>query len=77
MVLPLSQIDIGQSATVVWVASQPDMAARLADLGFIPDEEITCVLSGRPGGMRGYLVRNAVIALRHENSCEIFVQQKS
>lgn len=74
MVLPLSQIDIGDTATVVWVASPPDMAARLSDLGFIPDEKITCVLSGRPGGMRGYLVRGAVIALRHENSCEIFVQ---
>lgn len=74
MVLPLSQIDLGEKVRVVWVASQPDMATRLSDLGFVPDEEISCVLAGQAGGMRAYLVRNAVIALRHQNSCEIFVE---
>ena len=59
---------------VVWIASEKAMAARLADLGFIPDEEISCVLKGRKGGMRAYLVRNAVIGLREENINEIFVQ---
>jgi ferrous iron transport protein A len=74
MVLPLSQIDVGTTAKVVWVASEPSMATRLSDLGFIPGEEVSCVLAGRSGGMRGYLVRNAVIALRHQNSLEIFVE---
>ena len=74
MVLPLSQIDLGETAKVVWIASQKAMADRLADLGFIPDEEISCVLKGRKGGMRAYLVRNAVIGLREENINEIFVQ---
>jgi len=74
MVLPLSQIDPGKTVKVVWVASEPGMAVRLSDLGFIPDEEVSCVLTGHPGGMRAYLVRNAVIALRHQNSSEIFVQ---
>lgn len=59
---------------VVWIASEKHMAQRLADLGFIPDEEIACVLKGRPGGMRAYLVRNAVIGLREENINEIFVR---
>jgi ferrous iron transport protein A len=53
------------------------MADRLADLGFIPDEEVSCVLKGRKGGMRAYLVRNAVIGLREENINEIFVQTGS
>lgn len=74
MVLPLSQIDLGETAKVVWIASEKAMADRLADLGFIPDEEISCVLKGRKGGMRAYLVRNAVIGLREENINEIFVQ---
>ncbi len=76
MVLPLSQIDLGETAKVVWIASQKAMADRLADLGFIPDEEISCVLKGRKGGMRAYLVRNAVIGLREENINEIFVQTR-
>ncbi len=59
---------------MVWVASQPDMATRLSDLGFVPDEEISCVLAGPADGMRAYLVRNAVIALRRQNSNEIFVE---
>lgn len=74
MVVPLSQIDAGQTVRVVWVASPPDMAVRLNDLGFVPQEEISCVLKGRPGSMRAFLVRNAVIGLREQNSREIFVE---
>lgn len=74
MVLPLSQIELGETAKVVWIASEKHMAERLTDLGFVPDEDISCVLKGRPGGMRAYLVRNAVIGLREENINEIFVQ---
>ena len=74
MVIPLSQIDLGETVKVVWVASEKHMADRLADLGFIPDEEISCALKGRKGGMRAYLVRNAVIGLREENIGEIFVR---
>lgn len=74
MVLPLTQIEPGETARVVWVASEKSMATRLADLGFIPGEDISCILKGRPGGMRAYLVRNAVIGLRELNSNEIFVE---
>ncbi len=74
MVLPLTQIESGETARVVWVASEKSMATRLNDLGFLPGEHIQCVLKGRPGGMRAYLVRGAVIALRRQNSNEIFVQ---
>jgi len=76
MVLPLSLIDIGQPVKVVWLASSPDMAERLSDLGFLPGEEVVCILPGHPGGMRAYLVRHAVIALRKENSDEIFVETR-
>lgn len=75
MVLPLNQIEPGKPVKVVWVASQNDMARRLEDLGFLPGEEISCVLKGRRHGMRAYLVRGAVIALREENSREIFVSE--
>ena len=74
MVLPLSQIDLGETVKVVWIASEKHMADRLADLGFVPDEEISCVLKSRRGSMGAYLVRNAVIGLREENINEIFVQ---
>lgn len=74
MVIPLTQIEPGQWAQIVWVGSEPDILVRLQDLGFLPQETICCVLKGRPGGMRAYLVRNAVIGLRSTNIREIFVQ---
>ena len=74
MVLPLSQIELGETVKIVWIASEKAMATRLEDLGFIPGEEISCVLKGRKGGMRAFLVRNAVIGLREEHINEIFVQ---
>lgn len=74
MVIPLTQIESGQWAQIVWVGSEPDILGRLQDLGFLPKENICCVLKGRSGGMRAYLVRNAVIGLRESNIREIFVQ---
>ncbi len=76
MVIPLSQIEVGDTARVIWVASPPDMARRLQDLGFAPGEEVQCVLAGRPGGMRAYLAQGAVIGLREQNGREIFVERK-
>lgn len=75
MVIPLTQIDVGEHARIVWIASEDSMATRLNDLGFIPEGEIECVLQGSSKGMRAYLVRNAVIGLRLENIQEIFVKK--
>lgn len=74
MVIPLTQIEPGQWAQIVWVGSEPDILVRLQDLGFLPQENICCVLKRKSGGMRAYLVRNAVIGLRQTNIREIFVQ---
>lgn len=75
MVIPLTQIDVGERAQIVWIASEDSMAIRLNDLGFIPEGEVECVLQGNKKGMRAYLVRNAVIGLRLENIQEIFVKK--
>ena len=74
MVIPLTYIEPGVQAEVVWVASSPSMAGRLDDLGFSPGETVSCVLKKPGKGMRAYLVRGAVIALRYENAREIFVR---
>ena len=77
MVIPLNHISSGIKAQVVWIASEDSMASRLSDLGFIPGEIISCVLPGRKNGMRAYLVRNTVIALRNSTAMEIFVKPLS
>ena len=74
MVIPLSNIEPGTRAEIVWIASGPPTAARLDDLGFSPAEIISCVLKKGRRGMSAYLVRGAVIALRYHNAKEIFVR---
>lgn len=74
MVMPLSHIKPGERVRVVWLASEEHMKQRLVDLGFAPDEPLSCVLKSNRGGMSAYLVQGAVIALRQENANEIFVE---
>lgn len=74
MVIPLNRIKPGEHATVVWLASDEHMKQRLEDLGFAPQETISCVLRSTAHGMSAYLVRNAVIALRYQNAGQIFVE---
>lgn len=74
MVLPLSRIKPGEQVKVIWIASDDHMKQRLLDLGFAPNESLSCVLKAPRGGMSAFLVRNAVIALRRENAAEVFVE---
>ncbi len=75
MVLPLSQIELGESGKIAFLAGDDDSSLRLRDLGFAPGETVTCVLKGKKGAMSAYLVRCAVIALREKNAVEILVSQ--
>lgn len=68
MVLPLNNIAPGQSAVITMLANQAAMAQRLMDLGFEPGNTVSCVLRTRRKNLSAYLVRNAVIALREEDS---------
>ena len=77
MVLPLSSINTGGSAKILALANPPLMAGRLSDLGFEPEEAVTCVLRKRKGNIAAYLVRGAVIALREEDSRMILVEALS
>lgn len=77
MVLPLSSINTGGSAKILALANPPLMAGRLSDLGFEPEEAVTCVLRKRKKNIAAYLVRGAVIALREEDSRMILVEALS
>ncbi len=75
MVVPLNQINTGETAQIAFLAGEDSMSLRLFDLGFVPGETVSCVIKGRRGGMSAYLVRCAVIALREKNALEIFVSR--
>lgn len=68
MVIPLSNINPGDTARIVFLANEGAMAGRLRDLGFEPGATVSCVLQGKKKNIAAYLVRNAVIALREGDS---------
>lgn len=74
MVLPLCNIKPGDTVRIVFLANEGAMAGRLRDLGFDSGAVISCVMQRPKKNIAAYLVRNAVIALREEDSRLIFVR---
>ena len=73
MVFPLSNTLPGETVSVVCLANEGLMAARLFDLGFVPRSVISCVLKKK--NIAAYLVRSSVIAIREEDSRLIMVKK--
>ena len=71
---PLNQILSEETAVIVGLPAEPSLRRRLIDLGFSPGTQVTCVLRQKGGEMAAYLVRGTVIALRKEDSAEIYVR---
>ena len=76
MMIPLSYINPGDSARIICLANDIDMAARLRDLGFISGSMISCVLQKPNKHIAAYLVRGTVIALREKDSRFILVEKE-
>lgn len=69
----LSQLERDEKCRVERLSLAGDMQRRLMDLGFTEGTEVTCVLCG--SGIKAYLVRGAVIALRNEDSRKVQVSE--
>ena len=65
---PLSQLPVGQTATVLKILPSGTMRRRLQDLGIIPGTKIECVLKSPAGDPVAYRIRGALIALRKKDS---------
>ena len=74
MLNPLSLLMPGQSAVIHWLPEQSSIVFRLLDLGFVPGATVTCTLRRCHGAISAFLVRNAVIALRREDSQMILAE---
>jgi len=64
----LSGLNQGKRALVIDIYSNDSMRRRLQDLGLIKGTEVSCVQKSPMGDPVAYLIRGAVIALRHEDS---------
>lgn len=77
MVIPLSNINPGETVKIIYLANEELMARRLSDLGFTPGSVVSCVIQKSKKNISAYLVRNAVIALRQEDSRLIMAEKIS
>lgn len=75
MVIPLCNINPGDTVKIVCLANDDRMARRLVDLGFMPGAFVSCVLQKKNRSISAYLVRSAVIALRCEDSRLIMAEE--
>lgn len=69
----LTDLAIGQCAKVGRLVSEGSIRRRLQDIGLIEGTEVECVLKSPSGDPAAYLIRGAVIALRSEDTKNIFV----
>ncbi len=70
----LCDLPLGQSACVTELSGDGAIRRRLRDLGLIEGTSIECVGSSPCGDPHAYLIRGAVIAIRHEDSQRISVR---
>jgi len=64
----LSSLEEGGRAIVLDISSNDRMRRRLQDIGLIRGTAVTCVQKSPLGDPVAYLIRGAVVALRHEDS---------
>lgn len=69
----LSDMRVGERATVTALATGGGMRRRLMDIGLLQDAAVECVGKSPAGDPAAYLIAGAVIAIRREDGKNIFV----
>ncbi|MBQ8780333.1 MAG: ferrous iron transport protein A [Oscillospiraceae bacterium] len=64
----------GFSGRVTRLETQGSMRRRLQDIGIIKGTRIKCLMHSPSGDPAAYLIKGAVIALRSEDSRQIFIR---
>jgi len=72
--VPLSDLPVGGRAFVVAVDAAPELAARLAALGFLPRTEVRCRRRAPLGDPHVYELRGTQLCLRRSEARKIRVE---
>ncbi len=72
----LDNINLNDYVTIINVFGDTSIKRRLLDLGFIPGEEVKCVLISPFKDPKAYQVHGNVIALRNIDAHNIEVQNE-
>ena len=71
--ISMDKMEVGKVGIVKEIHTKGAMRRRFLDLGLIEDTKTECVLKSVGGDPSAFLIRGAVIAIRSEDSAEIFV----
>lgn len=71
--MKLSEISVGQKATISRIDNPSRMISRLADMGMREKSCVVCLFKSLSGGIRAYRIGDYVIALRREDAACINV----
>ena len=72
----LSELLPDEKGIVLSVNSRDEIRRRLLDMGLIPGTQVACAFKSPWGDPTAYLIRGALVALRHDDADEIFVTEK-
>ena len=71
--MTLAELEIGQKGIVKSISTADGMHRRFRDIGLIENTIVECVGKSPAGNPKAFLIRGAVIAIRIEDCCGIFV----
>ena len=69
----LSALIQGENATVRNVLTEGAMRRRFQELGLVPGTEVSCLQKSFFGGLKSYLIKDAVIAIRDEDADGVII----
>lgn len=70
----LNELQNGEKCRIRQVLLRGVLYQRMLDMGLLPDTVVECVGKSPLGDPVAYLIRGAVIALRHEDSRYITIE---
>ena len=69
----LSELCVGETATVAALCTSDSMRRRFLDIGLIEGTQVSCVGKSPFGDPRAYLIRGKVIAFRSRDAESIII----
>lgn len=70
----LSDLKLNERALIKKINLKGNIKTRLQDMGFIKNNEITCVLESPFKDPKAYLINNTMLAIRNKDALEIEVE---
>ena len=73
MARTLDTLGIGESAAVLRLTAEDGMRRRLASMGFVAGQRVTCLMRSFLGDPAAYRILGAVVALRRGDARKILI----